>query len=470
MEEIVMNKTKKLLAIIAAMVMLGSCAAKESEEQKGEDTASAASTVQEETASQADDGESAAQDSEPTAAEDFDYIGYSHKLVEDVFNGNYTSLTDAFSEEMKKAITPEMIEQSINQLNVMAGELKELSDTGMQEEDEYIFTATVANYENMKINVLVTFKKGSHEVEGFALTPGQNEDIGAEETDTYVEVGIKIGEHKLDGMLTMPRGVEAPPVVVFIQGTGSTDMNENTGTCKPFYDIAHDLADQGIASVRYNKRFYQFPEMGEEEGITIDDEVLDDADAAIKYAQSLVDSGEASKVYVLGHSLGGMLAPIIAERNSEVDGIISLAGTPRKLEVVLIEQLTAQLDQYDGEMKEYLEKFIEQMETYRDTGELVPNDNPTNFQAMFGVEYWNSLGAFEPAETADKLDIPMLFLQGDQDVQVYPDRDFPAWKEVLEDNANCEFIMYEGLGHLFIDDTYHIDTRVTDDIARFIKE
>lgn len=469
MEEIKMNKTKKLLAVIAAMVMLGSCAAKESEEQKAEDTASAASTVQEETASQAADGESAAKDSEPTAAEDIDYIVFARELCTQVFEGNYSELTKLFSEEMANVISEDALRQTMAQIGGMAGEFKEIGATELQEDEEYVYTSTLACYENMNFNVLITFKKGSTEVEGFAIMPAQD-DISAQDTDTYSETGIKIGEYGLDGMLTMPKGVEAPPVVVLIQGTGSTDMNENAGICKPFYDIAHDLADQGIASVRYNKRFCQFPEMGEEEGITIDDEVLGDADAAIKYAQSLVDSGEASKVYVLGHSLGGMLAPIIAERNSEVDGIISLAGTPRKLEVVLIEQLTAQLDQSEGQMKEYIEKFIEQMETYRDTGELVPNDNPTNLQAMFGVEYWNSLGAFEPAETADKLDIPMLFLQGDQDVQVYPDRDFTAWKETLEDNANCEFIMYEGLGHLFIDDTYHIDNRVTDDIARFIKE
>lgn len=466
-----MNKTKKLLALIAAMLMLAGCGATAEDNSKAEETTAATTTAAQEESKPEETTVQTLAETEPTAEEDgeIDYAEFSRTLCQELLDGNYSSLTELFSDELLAVIDENAISTAMAQIAPMTGEFKEMGDTETESEDSYTYTKTLLYYENMNLELLFSFSNGTKVIEGFSLMPAPKE-IEAQDTDSYTETEIKIGEYELDGMLTMPKGVEAPPVVVLVHGSGSTDMNEDAGICKPFYDIAHDLSDQGIATVRYNKRFYQYPEMGEDEGITIDDEVLDDAAEAIKYAQSLVDEGKASKVFVLGHSLGGMVAPTIAERNSEVVGIISLAGTPRKLEDVLIEQLTAQLDQYDGEMKESIEKFIEQVDTYRKTGEIVPNDNPPSLQMMFGLDYWVTLGALEPAETADKLDIPMLFLQGDQDVQVYPDRDFPAWKEVLEDNNNCEFVMLEGLGHFFTDDTNHIDTRVTDEVARFIKE
>lgn len=461
-----MNKMKRLTALITAIVMLAGCGVAAESDSDAKETNAASSAVQEESKSEDPAEETEKEDSE---AQDIDYIELARTLSKDFIEGNYSSLTELLSDTAAKSLDENTLALGMMQINAMAGEYKDMGDSRIEENGDYTIVTTLLYFEKMNVDMAISFGSGTTVIEGLSLLPAQ-EEITAQDTDTFTETEIKIGEYALDGMLTMPKGVDAPPVVILIQGTGATDMNEDLAAAKPFYDIAHGLAEQGIATIRYNKRFYQYPELGEDADVTIDDEVLDDADAAVKFAQSLVNEGKASKVYVLGHSLGGMLVPIIADRNSEVRGIISLAGTPRKLEVVLIEQLTALLDQTDGQTREQIEKFIEQAEILRDKKEYVPNDNPPSLQAMFGAAYWISLGELEPAETADKLDIPMLFLQGDQDTQVYPDRDFPAWKEKLEDNSNCEFILYEGLGHIFADNDNKVDSRVIDDIADFVNK
>jgi dienelactone hydrolase len=294
------------------------------------------------------------------------------------------------------------------------------------------------------------------------------EEILPEETGDYAETAVKVGEYGLDGMLCMPKNAEAPPLLLLIWGSGQCDMNE-VGV---FDALAHGLAERGVATLRFNKRFYQFPEMATED-VTVDDEYLDDVDAAIALAQTYADSGEISGIYVLGHSLGGSLMPSIAERNSKVKAAISLAGTPRHLIDVWLEQLNVQLETLgEGPLRDYMETLIDQTETLRDEHIIKETDNPSLYQVtsvFFGIPYFESLQAIEPADIADRLTIPMLFLQGDADIQVYPDRDYPVWQEKLSDNPNCTFKLYEGLGHLFDDKNGDFDETVMDDIADFVK-
>ena len=82
--------------------------------------------------------------------------------------------------------------------------------------------------------------------------------------------------------------------------------------------------------------------------------------------------------------------------------------------------------------------------------------------------YYESLIDLEVGETAKGLDIPMLFLQGKDDIQVYADKDYPLWQEYLDGKDNCTFKLYDGLGHFFTDDNDVFDKQVMDDAAEFI--
>ena len=101
-------------------------------------------------------------------------------------------------------------------------------------------------------------------------------------TAAYREEPIKLGrEPMVDGLLTLPKQVEKPPIVILIQGSGQSDMHESVGALpnRPFAELAHGLAERGIATLRFNKRFYQYPPQSAEAvaAITVEQEILADA-------------------------------------------------------------------------------------------------------------------------------------------------------------------------------------------------
>jgi hypothetical protein len=241
-------------------------------------------------------------------------------------------------------------------------------------------------------------------------------------------------------------------------------MNEGSGETATFNELAHGLAERGIATIRYNKRFFQLPELAGDNNYSVEAEILEDADAAVKLAKGYVDEGKVSSIFVMGHSLGGCVAPSIAQRNSDVKGIISLAGTCRDLIDVIIDQITAQKEEADGEdTKNSLQEILD------DAAVMKEGSDKSATLLGWGYNYYDSLRALKIGETANSLDIPMLFLQGKEDVQVYADKDFPLWQETLKDKNNCTYKLYDGLGHFFSDEDDHLNKNVLDDTAEFIK-
>lgn len=302
-------------------------------------------------------------------------------------------------------------------------------------------------------------------------------------TDQWKEVSVKVGEYQLPGMLTLPKGVQKPPVVILIQGSGSSDMNESLGTApnRPFEDIAHGLAAQGVASLRYNKRTYQYPTVNPKT-VTIQYEMLDDAAAAVKLLSS--DSRvDANHIYLLGHSLGGMMAPEIAAENPQIKGFVSLAGSLRTLQDLSLDQNKAAIaaeasltEQQKNAMLGQVEAELAKTKTLDDGGTGYIMNVPTN--------YWKSLNAIHSADIIKKLNVPMLILQGGADFQVYPDKDYPLWQTALSGRSNVTFKLYDGLSHLFMPNQIsvngapdvsvynvpgHVDYHVITDIATWVK-
>src|SRR5208282_2328616 len=146
----------------------------------------------------------------------------------------------------------------------------------------------------------------------------------------------------LPGTLTRPRGVASAPLLILVHGSGPNDRDETLGPNTPFRDLAHGLASRGIAVLRYDKRTYAHKQKLIKEGlnktITIKEEVIDDVLATLAKVRDL--SGiDPDRIFVLGHSGGGSLAPVIAQRDGKLAGILLLAAGSRPVEEVLREQL-----------------------------------------------------------------------------------------------------------------------------------
>lgn len=282
-------------------------------------------------------------------------------------------------------------------------------------------------------------------------------------------------QSSLEGILTIPKTSGSPPVVIMIPGSGPNDMDETIGKNKPFADIAHGLAQRGIASFRFNKRSYEHPE--ELSGHpTVQDEILNDASNAIKQISADKSVGN---IYILGHSQGAMLAPVIAENNPEVRGLILMAGSPRKFEEILYDQNVEAIDASNINEAEK-QKLLSEVKTIV---EQISAAKSGDSETILNIDssYWASLNELNTSSILKTLKIPILILQGEEDVQVFADKDFTAYQNLLQDKENVFFKLYSGLNHLFMKGTkaggveeYQtpsvVEPQVIDDISSFIKE
>ncbi len=284
----------------------------------------------------------------------------------------------------------------------------------------------------------------------------------------FTEQNISIAadeQWKLPGTLTIPNGEGPFPAVILVHGSGPNDQDESYGPNKPFKDIAWGLVSRGVVVLRYEKRTLQYPEeIAKLSNFTVQDETISDAVAGVNLlaASSVVDP---TRIFVLGHSLGGMLAPRIALQNDLVKGLIILAGPTRHLEDLILNQsryLATLSDLNQSAQLAELERQVMKVKT------LTMND--TEF--VFGAPkaYWVDLSTYDPVETAELLDVPMLILQGERDYQVTM-IDFARWNNTFSKNPLVTLKTYPSLNHFFIMGTgtptnaeYMVEGHVAEDV------
>ncbi len=303
---------------------------------------------------------------------------------------------------------------------------------------------------------------------------------------------IIVGEgtqYPLKGCLTLPTDVSNPvPAVVFVHGSGSSNMDEKVGKLTPFRDLAHGLAAHGIASVRYDKRTFAhaFKLLRDKSlTVTVKEETIEDAILATELLRGDPRIDPAN-IFIIGHSMGAMLAPRIDKEGGNYRGLILLAGTPRRLEEVMVEQNNEVLAEMKGLARRLVEKQIKKLNGTFD-GLYEMSDEDAKKKKLGGgvtLYYFKEMGE-PPVESYLKtLKKPILVMQGEKDFQVKADTDFRLYKELLADHPNASFILYENLNHAFVPSVYgsiskakqeygveqHIGENVIADIARWIAQ
>jgi uncharacterized protein len=296
------------------------------------------------------------------------------------------------------------------------------------------------------------------------------------------EVTVVDGQWKLPGTLTLPNGDGPFAAIVMVHGSGPEDQDETIGPNKPFKDLAWGLASQKIAVLRYVKRTKEYgAQSSSTVAYTVKDETIADANAAVALLASLPEI-DCHHVYVLGHSLGGMLAPRIAAGDGQVAGIIIAAGTVRPLQRVIVEQLKY-LANLHGEATEESRKQIaaaERAEAEIEDPALKLASAVNLLGAEIPASYFLDLRAYHPGEVAAGLKIPILVLQGGRDYQV-TDQDYGLWKAALARDPRASFRFYPALTHLFMSGTGsgpaspsdyavpgHVSTQVIHDIVLWV--
>lgn len=299
---------------------------------------------------------------------------------------------------------------------------------------------------------------------------------------------IIVGEntkYPLNALLTLPEDAKAPvPAVVFVHGSGASNMDEQVGKITPFKDLAEGLAQFGIASIRYDKRtFVHGFKLVKEKNVTVKMETIEDAILATELLRKDVRI-DKDNIFIIGHSMGAMLAPRIDAEGGSYKGLILMAGSPRKLEEIMVDQFNDVLNTSKGLVRWIVKKQAEKLTKmfdglYQLTDEEAQKKNMGNGMTLY---YFKEMGEHAAPNYLKAIEKPVLIMQGEKDFQATVEKDFNAYKELLSDKDNVTFKLYENLSHAFVPSVYgdikkakqeynveqHIGDDVISDIANWI--
>ena len=263
-------------------------------------------------------------------------------------------------------------------------------------------------------------------------------------------------KYPLKGILTLPDTATPCPAVVFVHGSGSSNMDEKVMKLTPFKDLAEGLVKHGIASVRYNKRSYAHAfKVLREKNLTVREETIEDAILAAELLRQ-DPRIDPERIFIVGHSMGAMLAPRIDAEGGNFKGLILMAGTPRRLEEVLKEQIDDMMQQMNLLVKKLSAKKLQKLLAGFDDLYQISEEEAKRRKYGGGVNmyYFQEMGLHPVSDYLEKTSKPMLILQGEKDFQVKAEVDFKLYQELLKDRDNVTFKLYENLNHVFVPSVY----------------
>jgi pimeloyl-ACP methyl ester carboxylesterase len=261
-------------------------------------------------------------------------------------------------------------------------------------------------------------------------------------------IDIKGPAAALPALLLMPKSETPVPAVVFLSGSGPNDKDETIGPNKPFADIAKGLGDRGIASLRFDKRTLVIKDRSQFADVSLKDEYYDDAAVALAIvgATSGIDP---ERIFVVGHSEGAMVAAKVAAAFPGTRGVVMMAPGVRPIDVMLIEQMEFGARLTGRSADEIAAQTKDLTETFAAIRDPKKKDTPPFMGAP--ASYWREVIALDVPEMVRNSKLPILVLQGDQDIQVKKGADF----ELLRTRAGTSdgrvtYRSFAGLNHLFM--------------------
>jgi len=415
-----------------------------------------------------------------------EFIADGRAFVDLLVNKKFATAVEQFDTTMKTALPEPKLQETWTSVLTQVGPFKQAGAARVETRGAFTVVIITCDFQKAALDVSVVFDQQKR-VAGLFFAPAKKAVDYA--PPAYVkpdafrekETSVGTGEWALPATLTIPVGAGPFPAVVLVHGSGPNDRDETIGPNKPFKDLAGGLASKGIAVLRYEKRTKQYPaKLMALPNLTAKEEVIDDALAAVELLRK-TEGIDAKRIFVLGHSLGGMLVPRIGRLDANIAGLISLAGATRALEDVIPEQL-AYIFALDGTVSPEEQKQLDEAKEQAAKVKALTPEDASSGTLIFGVpaSYWLDLRGYDPAETAKGLKQPLLILQGERDYQVTME-DFKRWNAALAGRRNVTLKSYPVLNHLFVagtnrstpleyDQPGHVDEHVIDDIASWIKK
>ncbi len=276
--------------------------------------------------------------------------------------------------------------------------------------------------------------------------------------------------NQLAGTLSLPNGQGPFPAVVLISGTGHNTRDEDVWGHKVFLVLADALTRKCLAVLRYDKRGVGGSSGNYDAATTAD--FASDAEAAVAWLKTQPQI-DASRIGVLGHSEGGIIAPAVASSDKSVAFVVMIAGPCIRGDKLFVLQSAMTAKAY-GAPDDYIARrqafdlglyraiisapsesaaldrakaLVAQGVTYKivdaNEAETLPKDDTTPWERYFL--------AYDPAPTLVRLTVPVLVLNGSLDVQVPAKENLAAAREALKNNSKATVIELPGMNHLLQD-------------------
>ncbi|MBC7747236.1 MAG: alpha/beta hydrolase [Methylotenera sp.] len=264
------------------------------------------------------------------------------------------------------------------------------------------------------------------------VTASENKDTNFIET----KIILKTKSGDIFGTLTTPKKFSNISVALIIAGSGPTDRDCNNPMmkCDAYKKLAYGLAENNIASLRYDKRgIAESKTAGKSEtDLRFDDYVND----AKEWIQLLKQDKRFSKVIVVGHSEGSLIGMIAS---TTADKFISIAGPGQSADKTIKEQLSTQPKEVQDLSYPIIDSLVK--------GKTVDNVNPM-LNSLFRTSvqpYMISWFKYDPQIEIQKLSIPILILQGTNDMQVTVE----DAKRLSKANPKSQLILVDKMNHIF---------------------
>lgn len=282
-----------------------------------------------------------------------------------------------------------------------------------------------------------------------------------------MEVTYKNPKANIDlaATLTVPEGKGPFPAVLLMAGSGPHDRDEALMGHKPFLVLADYLTRKGIVVLRADKRGVGKSTGNYSQAVMAD--FASDADAGVNYLKTRPEV-DPKHIGLVGHSEGGLEAPMVAIHNSDVAFVVMMAGPGVSGDQIL----TAQQKLIEASVGKSSAEIEKDAVTQRQIFAILAKDEDESArekelraalagsvpEAQIGMQikvlnspWFRDFVKYDPGPTLTKLVCPVLAINGEKDLQVPPDQNLPAIRKALESagNKNFEVVEMPGLNHLF---------------------
>ncbi|GAA4587109.1 pimeloyl-ACP methyl ester carboxylesterase [Actinoplanes octamycinicus] len=370
--------------------------------------------------------------------------------------GRFDELAELFTPEMRAVVAPETVRVAWTVQT--AGAPTEPGDPAAEETDQGLLRVRLPVRCPTGDFVIVLSHDESGRLHGLRLAPA----AGAPWQPPRYARPFRFTECETSaGVLSLPNKTpnttSRGQAVILLPGGGQQDRDGTDGPHKPLKDLAWGLAGRGIAVLRFDK---PPPER------TLTEEYVAPALAAVRQLREQRPAVDPDRIFLLGHSLGGKVAPRVAAAEPAIAGLILLAAeampTHRSAQRVARQLAARDPGPASAAMLAAVDRQVAVVDDAL-TAETPAADLPFGFPAS----YWLDLRDYDPVRTAAALRRPMLILQGGRDRQVTVADDLARWRAGLGARRDVRIRVLRGLDHMFYRGG-HVHPAVVRKIARWL--